>query len=113
MTKVEYHEKLDAIQKKCKEKETALRKEFVMANKKYDIGDIVGDSHHIIEIEDIMVSRISIYPSAVYRGIRLNKALQPFKSGEREGIWEGSVVSHFPAKDKDLRPFYNIKGQKK
>jgi hypothetical protein len=108
--KEEYHRRIDAIEKKCREKVNALNREYVMANKKYNVGDIISDSSHTIKVDNIGVSCISIHPKAVYHGPQLKKNLQPYKNGDRISIWENSVTKHHRPLGNGVQE-YKLKGE--
>ena len=94
MKKEEYHRREDAIQQKYLDKLNALKKEYMMANKKYSIGDVIESYSYIIEVDNITVSNMFIYPTAVYHGQVLNKDLTPSKKGTRFFIVENNVTKH-------------------
>ena len=92
MNKEEYHRRKAGIEKKCRDKINALNREYVMANKKYNVGDIISSGSTTIKVDNITVSFMSIFPLAVYHGLQLKKNLQPYESGERIDVWEDCVT---------------------
>ena len=71
--------------------------EYCKSNNPHNVGDIISnkDSTTIIKIEKITFSSgmLRLKPECVYNGARLKKDLTPYKSGEKDVIWQSNIGS--------------------
>ena len=90
MTKESYNEALKALEEKRKKELFELKKKYVIANKKFSVGDIIQDDftkEDIIRIERIKIAHNHYktgLPEALYFGMALTQKLEPVKRGNKE-----------------------------
>ena len=90
MTKDEYLHKLKLIKKCAQDDEFKLASEFVKANKRFSVGDIIKNGQVIILVEKISVSLRFDVPKALYSGSVLTKKLEKAKRAK-----EASIADNF------------------
>ena len=92
MTKEEYKERLDNLQKIYDGNKLLLIKEFVFSNAKYKSGDIIQD-----QIGYLKISKVGVYigfglPEAIYYGMELNKDFTPSKKQTNRPVYETNTI---------------------
>lgn len=93
----QYKEQKKALYDDYQRKLTQLSFEYMMANKKYQIGDIIESHAGIIKVE-----KITFYlehdgtPNAVYKGQSLTKKFEPKKKEGIISIYGGNsgIIKH-------------------
>jgi hypothetical protein len=93
MTKEEYFQKIDDAVEDFKRIKNKLSIEYAKANNPHKEGDIVEAFGIKIRIEKIgftmgLSTRI---PGCIYYGPRLKKNNEPFKSGERDTVYQSNI----------------------
>jgi hypothetical protein len=93
MTKTEYEELKNEIQKKYKLEIAELNRQYALSNSIACNGDIVIDHHTRIVVEHVKVAFgfDETFPQCVYYGKRLSKNNKPFKSGESSCIYQDNI----------------------
>lgn len=89
MTENEYHSKMKVLEKEFSDAKSKLYVEYVMSNKKANVGDFVTDGRGIILVDKITTSKTLGLPYATYHGVLHTTKMVPFKSGERGFACEG------------------------
>lgn len=99
MTEEDLDKKIDKIDEEAKKQKNAAYKEYAFSKKRFKIGDIIKYFDTKIIIESIKWVRkwvrmnyVTTYPTCVYIGAKLKKDNKPFKSGEKEKIFERDGV---------------------
>jgi hypothetical protein len=93
MTKEEYLEEKEKIDKNCQTLKIELLKKYVSSNNQYKKGDIITDyiGSIIIEIFGYSYGLNNINPCATYTGIEINKNGNPNKKGNRRTIYQPNI----------------------
>lgn len=93
MTYEEYKEKLNEITLEFNNKVGKLKKEYIMTNTKYNIGDIVEDHIGKIKIEKIKIfyDGFSSELGCVYYGVDLKKDNTPKKYQTHTAVYFSNV----------------------
>jgi len=93
MKEMDYFLKIDEINKKCNYEMNKLHKKFALSNNPYKQGDIIQDHCQIIEIKEISITKsiLSKVPYCIYKGLKLKKNLEPFKSHENASIHQINI----------------------
>lgn len=91
----ELNEGLEEIREESIRKERELKVKFARENNPVNIGDIVKDHMATIIVESITMSH-GIYdiPCCIYRGTRLKKNGEPYKTGEQRTVWQCHILDH-------------------
>lgn len=92
MTQEELKERLAMIDRQSALQKKAAYYEYVAANAKYKIGDIVSDNSDTIRVEKIAFNingpgEVSIY----YWGPALTKTGEPYKDGRKRAVFEWAI----------------------
>lgn len=95
MNKTEYLNKKKALSRKHENENKDLAKEFVLANARAEIGDVVTDHIGNVKVEMITPAMGfgNQWPEGVYHGTQYTKTGNPFKSGDKRNVWGGNIVS--------------------
>ena len=95
MTKDEYQERLNAIEKKYRQENSILKREYALSNSKVKIGDIVQDHIGSIQVESIAITKSSFdpYPECVYHGPCITKQGKLFKNNEKRYAYQSNLKS--------------------
>lgn len=93
MTFEELEKEIEKIEKEATEKKKIKIVEYCKSNNPYKIGDIISGQSSIIKIEGIKFSSgyLRFKPECVYHGARLRKDLTPYKSNEKDTIFQNNV----------------------
>lgn len=89
MTQEELKKKIAAIDRLAASQNRAAYREYVAANAKHKIGDVVSDNSDTIRVERIAFNikgpgEVSIY----YVGPALTKKGEPYKDGRKRAVFE-------------------------
>lgn len=92
MTQEELKEKIAAIDRLAATRKKAAYYEYVAANAKRKIGDVVSDNSDTIRVEKIAFNingpgEVSIY----YWGPALTKTGEPYKDGRKRAVFEWAI----------------------
>ncbi|MCP4761615.1 MAG: hypothetical protein GY870_07525 [archaeon] len=95
MNKKDLDKIIDKIDEEAKKQKQAAYKEYAFSKKRFNIGEMIQYFDTKIIIESIKwagMNYVTQYPACVYRGTKLRKDNKPFKSGEKEQIFEREGV---------------------
>jgi hypothetical protein len=105
----EYESKVNIKKEMHKRELYALHKEYAFSNNNVEKGDIICGNSTSIKVDTIKWALISYRrpnaPECVYFGVKYTKSGKPFKSGERDSIYQANLksVNGEPAQEpKDL-----------
>jgi hypothetical protein len=106
MTKQEYLNQLEDLNKAHSLKVSKLKKEFALSNQKYKKGDIVKDCIKIIRITKVKYGTKfgTDICECIYTGEELTKKLQPKKSGAIGNIYQSCVEEQLNKKEEEASP---------
>ena len=94
MTREQYEQKIQELQKEYELKKNEVAKQFCDANNLYKIGDKFTDHIGTIIIEKITYSfMFTGIPICVYFGIELNKDGTPNKRGNKRKAWQSNDIN--------------------
>lgn len=92
MTQEELKEKIAAIDRLAATQKKAAYYEYVAANAKHKIGDVVSDNSDTIRVEKIAFNiKGSVEVSIYYWGVMLTKKGEPRKDGQKRAVWEERI----------------------
>lgn len=98
MTEQEYRQKRSELEKEYKKKKQDLDKQFVLSNNNVKIGDIVSDENCTIRVQFLVLKYdFCGNPYLSYKGTRLTKKLEPYKSGDIAIVYK--VKNHIKKED--------------
>lgn len=94
MTKEEYDKTKLTFENEHSKNIKSLGRKYAISNSTVKKGDILRDHSGIIEVDNIKwgFSYMSKYPMCIYSGIKLRKDLKPYKSGERDTLYQSNLT---------------------
>jgi hypothetical protein len=90
----EYIEKKRELTEQHDRDMVKLNREYALSNNTVKVGDTVKSNRVAIIVDNIRIGRIyrTEEPCCVYFGVMLTKKGRPYKSGERNSIWQNDVI---------------------
>lgn len=93
MTKEEYLDKLNALEKEMQCKKSQIGMEYALSNNPVKIGDLITDHMVTIKVEKIIpYMSYGSLPKCQYKGRRYTKKGVPAKSEEIETVYQSNLM---------------------